>query len=273
MGNAFLNTVAALAIGGAVGYYGAAWKNGASIENASAENVPAPVAAAPAAVSAVPQDKEFIEKIIAEYLQKNPGAVYQALIAYQEEQEKAKHRSAAEKVKQYQSDLTDLSVTPSAGAKDADVTVIEFFDYSCGYCRRSFAEIDKLLKEDPKVRVLFKEFPILGESSQLAAKAALAVFVTQPDKYYEVHGLLMTKRLREEAAIMQELQGIGLDTAKIKEAMQGKQVAELLEKTNTLARAIGVNGTPAFVVNDKFVGGAIDLEQMKSMIAAARAGK
>lgn len=219
-------------------------------------------------------DKAFVEGVIKEYFQKNPDVVFNALVAYQQKQEEEKQKTAQEKVQQHEDKLYDLDLTPAIGNVDgADATVVEFFDYSCGYCRRSFPILQQLVKDDPKVRVLFKEFPILGKASEEASKAAVAVFITQPKKYFDAHQLFMTQRLRDKEAILKALEGIGVDAKAVEKAMDGEEVAKVLESADAVARSIGVNGTPAFIVNGQFVGGALSLDTFKQMIADARAKK
>ena len=219
-------------------------------------------------------DRAFVETVVKEYLEKHPEKVFEALVAYQEKQEAEKQKDAQEKVKQYEDKLNDLAMTPAIGnVKDADVTVVEFFDYACGYCRRSYPIMQQLVEDDPKVRVLFKEFPILGKASDIASKAAVAVFVTDPEKYIDAHQLLMTQRLRDKESILKAFAGAGINAEEAEKAMDGEEVAEILESAASLARNIGVNGTPAFVINGKFIGGALNLERFKSLVAEAREEK
>lgn len=164
--------------------------------------------------------------------------------------------------------------SPIAGNPKGDVVVAEFFDYSCGYCKHAVAEVVKLLEEDKNVKFVFKDYPILGPGSETASRAALAVHVIDPTKYFAYHRALMEfQGQKTEDSVLEVAKKLGLDTAKIKETMKGAQVTELLQANTELGHSIGVNGTPAFIINGELVPGAMSVQDMKTMIAEARKKK
>ncbi len=135
---------------------------------------------------------------------------------------------------------------PVAGNPDGDITVVEFFDYNCGYCKRGFGDIAKLVETDKNVRVVFKEFPILREESEQASKVALAA--KNQGKYWEVHrALISTKGLVNEAVALKAAEGLGLDMVKLKADMASPEVKAELDRVKELAKTLQINGTPHFL--------------------------
>ena len=142
-----------------------------------------------------------------------------------------------------------------AGNPEGDITVVEFFDYNCGYCKRGMPEISKLIEKDNRVRVVFMELPILSKGSDEAAHAALAA--KRQGKYWEFHQELLTvKGLANEASSLKIAQQLGLDIEKFKADMKSKDVADEIEQMKALAKKMGISGTPHFLVGDKSIPGA-----------------
>lgn len=214
--------------------------------------------------------KDDVKKVVGEYLKENPVAVYDALMDYQKIKEEEKKKESLAVLQTKQGELYDLSITPVTGNPEGDITIVEFFDYNCGYCKRAFAQLNDLINEDTNVRVLLKEYPILGESSRTASQAAVAAFLLDKDTYFKAHSALMQKRLRDKDAILTELASIGYDKEALSKKMAGSEVADILRKNNELGRSVGINGTPAFVIGSRLVPGAISLEQMKAIVAEER---
>ncbi len=158
-----------------------------------------------------------------------------------------------------------------AGNAEGDITIVEFFDYRCGYCKRVFPAIQELIETDGNIRYVFKEFPILGPDSMVAARAAQAVWFIDPDRYLDFHAALMGARggLSEDR-VLDIAAKAGLDRDAVKKGMDDPRVAEALADNLGLGRVLGVNGTPAFVIGGELVPGAIDLDAMKERVAEAR---
>ena len=167
--------------------------------------------------------------------------------------------------------LFDDPRSPVMGNPEGDVTVVEFFDYRCPYCRRVAPDLEALIDGDPDVRVVFKEWPILGRASVLAARAALAAHAQ--GLYWGVHTALMTGALEaDEDAIVAFAQSLGADGDRLRADMASDAVTEALIANDELARTLGLSGTPAFVIGDTVVPGAIPVDQMRALVAEARAG-
>lgn len=219
--------------------------------------------------------KTAIEGIVRDYLLANPEILLEMSQALEARQEEARQAAASAAIEGNQAALFDDPLTPDLGNPDGDVAVVEFFDYRCGYCKRVYQPILDAVREDGNVRLLVKELPILGPQSVLAATAALAA--REQDGYAAMHGALMTHRGGYDEATIGKLAGAaGLNAERLladmaDPAVQAK-IEAAIEANQALAGAIGVSGTPAFVVGTTFVPGAISRETLVELIARARAG-
>jgi protein-disulfide isomerase len=215
--------------------------------------------AAPAYAGSVAEfsqgQRKAIEGIVKDYLIQNPEIfieVQSALEAKLAEQEASRTK---ELVASHAKEIYRAPNAPVAGNPDGDITVVEFFDYNCGYCKRGFGEIAKLIETDKNVRVVFKEFPILRDESEQAARLALAA--RMQGKYWEVHSdLIQTKGLVNEAVGLKVAEKHGLDIAKLKADMGSPEVKAELDRVKALAQTLAINGTPHFLVGDRAIGGA-----------------
>ena len=216
--------------------------------------------------------KENLGPAVREYLLANPEVVIEAVEAYQKKQELADAAKAQESLKTRGDFLYkgDKDASPEVGNPKASVTIVEFFDYNCGYCKRALKEVQAVLAEDTDVRFVFKDMPILSPQSQTAAYWSLAAH--RQDKYFEFHQKVMTMNggVSEESmtAIATEL---GLDIEKMKKDVADPKIAQIVMQNIQVATDLGIRGTPAFIINDRVIGGYIELEEMKKVIAEVRA--
>lgn len=168
----------------------------------------------------------------------------------------------------------DDGKSPTAGNPQGDVTIVDFFDYSCGYCQKMVADKLRVISEDKQIKYVFKDFPILGQPSVEAAKAATAVFFIAPEKYFDFHkGLMESNAPRSQELFDSIAKDIGIEPAKLQERMKQPDVAELINKNLELGRSLGIRGTPAFIINGKLVPGAIGYDSMKDLVKEVRAKK
>ena len=173
----------------------------------------------------------------------------------------------------YRDEIERDPASPVAGNPQGDVTVVEFFDYRCTYCKKVFPSIASLLASDSNVRYVFKEFPILSPESETGARAALAVWQHAPDKYFAFHSRLMALRgdLTKER-ILRVVEDLGIDPGPVETDMGSPKFSDEIRRNHELAEALGIRGTPGFVIGGQIVPGAIDLDSLKQMIADARKG-
>jgi protein-disulfide isomerase len=217
-----------------------------------------------------------IETIVRNYLIAHPEVLEESM------NELSKRQAAAEAEKHEASVATNADKIFNSprgvvlGNKDGDVTFVEFFDYNCGYCKRAMADMLELMKTDPKLKVVLKEFPVLSEGSVEAAKVAVAVRMQDPTgkKYLDFHQKLLGGRgVADKARAMAAAKDAGLDTAKIEKDLASPEVKATIEENFKLAEAMGMNGTPSYVIGKQVVVGAIGLDGLKEKIGLARCGK
>lgn len=212
--------------------------------------------------------KAAIGKIIEEHLRANPEIILESVDNYRKKQED-EQAAAAEKNIEKNMDFLAAADAPSIGNPKADVTVIEFFDYNCGYCKRALPDIQKLTEEDKNVRFVFYEMPILSESSYLAARWALAAH--KQGKYFEYHAALMkSSGQKDESGHEKVAKDLGLDTAQMKKDADSEEIKAQVEKSMSVAREIGINGTPAFIINGTLYPGYLGPDGLAAGIESAR---
>jgi protein-disulfide isomerase len=239
------------------------------------------VAAAMLAIAAPParaqsfsdSQRSDIERIVKDYLVAHPEVLQQVIDELEKRQsdaDTAKHRDG---VKQYSQALFYSPRQVTIGNRQGDVTLVEFFDYNCGYCKRALSDMLNLMKEDPKLRVVLKEFPVLGPGSVEAAQVAVAVRMQDPTgkKYLEFHQKLLGGRGQADRthalAVAKE---IGLDMARIEKDMTGEEAKATLDENMHIAEALGLNGTPSYVIGTEVVIGAVGLAALKEKVGTAR---
>ena len=217
-----------------------------------------------------PKSKADVERIVREYLLQHPEIVIEAVSKYQENQRNDEKKKAQQSISTNQKQLVSDPASPAAGATASDaVTVVEFFDYRCGYCKRMAPTISKFVA-GAKVRMVYKELPILGPDSSIAAKAALGARKQGAD-YVKVHQDLMAA---EGTITMASIEKVavkhGLDMAKLKVDMEAPEIQAQLTANQALANTIGVNATPSFVIGNELFTGAMDEQELQSAIAKAQ---
>jgi protein-disulfide isomerase len=229
----------------------------------------AALSAVPARAQAPGVPREVIEQVIREYLLRHPEVIVESLRRAQQREREVARAEARAAVLAHRQALSHDPGSPVGGNPAGDVTVVEFFDYRCPHCRRMVPVIKTLLAEDPGVRLVYKELPILGEESVLAARAALAA--RGQGKYVEAHDRLMAETgPLTRAAVLATLAAIGLDGERLRADMDAPELATLIGRELALAQALGIDGTPAFVIGSELVVGAVDLGTLRDLIGRAR---
>jgi protein-disulfide isomerase len=222
-----------------------------------------------------PQQQKQVEDIVRQYLLKNPEVLIEAINNLRAKEEAEEVKGIGDIIAKRRDEIERDPTSPVAGNPKGDVTLVEFFDYRCGYCKRVHDTVQNVLKSDGNVRFVYKEFPVLGPESMFAARVAIAAFKIAPDKYVALHNRLMAlsaRAINEETA-MAEVKAVGLKPETVRQKMQDPSVLKEIERTQELAEALRIRGTPSFVIGDAMIPGAIDEESLKQAIAAARAKK
>jgi protein-disulfide isomerase len=217
-----------------------------------------------------------IEAIVRNYLITHPEVLEEAMA------ELTKRNAAAEAAKHEASIAMNADAIFNSprqvtlGNKDGDVTFVEFFDYNCGYCKRAMTDMMEIMKGDSKLKVVLKEFPVLSQGSVEAAQVAVAVRMQDPTgkKYLDFHQKLLGGRGQaDKAHAMAAAKEAGLDIARIEKDLSSNEVRTTIEEKFKLAEAMGMNGTPSYVIGKQIVVGAIGVDGLKEKIGIARCGK
>src|ERR1700687_4873967 len=217
-----------------------------------------------------------IETIVRNYLLAHPEVLEEAMTELSKRQAAAETETHEASVAKNAETIFNSPRGVVLGNREGDVTFVEFFDYNCGYCKRAMADMLDLMKSDPKLKVVLKEFPVLGPGSVEAAKVAVAVRMQDPSgkKYLDFHQKLLGGRgPADKARAMAAAKDAGLDMAKLEKDSASPEGRATLEENFKLAEAMGMNGTPSYVIGKQVVIGAVGLDNLREKIGVARCGK
>lgn len=217
-----------------------------------------------------------IETIVKNYLVTHPEVLEEAMAELNKRQAAAEAEKHEASIAQNSATIFNSPRNVTLGNKTGDVTFVEFFDYNCGYCKRAMTDMLDLMKGDPKLRVVLKEFPVLGEGSVEAAKVAVAVRMQDPGgaKYLDFHQKLLGGRgPADKARALAAAKEAGLDVGRIEKDMASPEARATIEENFKLAESMGMNGTPSYVIGKQVVVGAIGVDGLKEKIGIARCGK
>jgi protein-disulfide isomerase len=227
------------------------------------------LAAASAHDGLTPEERQVFEDVIREYLLNNPDVILEVLSILRERERLAAAQQSRQQLAVRRDDLLNDPDSPVGGNPEGDVTIVEFFDYRCPYCRNVAPRLAQLLEEDKGIRFVYKEWPILGPVSEVAARAALAS--REQGRYEAFHEALMTYpgQLTEDTVF--QLGGrVGLDESRLRQDMEAPEIEESLARTRALATALGITGTPAFIIGDRLIPGAVSLTDLRTLVKRAR---
>lgn len=215
------------------------------------------------------EQKAAIEGIVHDYYLNHPDAFIEAIRRAQSTIRASGESGARATIAQRRKDITGDTRDPVVGDLNGDVTLVEFFDYRCPYCKRSQPDLAALMKEDPHVRIVYKELPVLGQDSVFAARASLAA--GWQGKYQALHdAMLAAPAPLTNEAVVKLAEAQGLDKDRLLHDMTSPEIAATLARNSELAHALGINGTPSFVIGDLLVPGAIEPAGLRKLIAAQR---
>lgn len=209
---------------------------------------------------------------VRDYLLENPEVIVEAINVLEERQNQAQAQADIDLVEQHADALFEDGFSWVGGNPDGDITLVEFLDYRCGYCRRAHPEVAQLLAEDGNIRLIVKELPILGEASLISSRFAISVKQNAgPDAYKQVHDTLMEfSGDPTDVALRRIAEGLGLDADEILAGMEADSVTEEIAATRALAQRLQINGTPTFVLQDELLRGYLPADQMEVIIADKR---
>jgi protein-disulfide isomerase len=218
------------------------------------------------------QQKQAIGEVVKDYLLKNPEVLTEVISELEKRQAQAQQASQAGAVKETQQTLLNASHSYVVGNPSGDVTLVEFFDYNCGYCKRALADVQTLMKTDPKLRVVLKDFPVLGPDSVEASRVALAVKnQLQGPQLLDYHVKVMDTRGRVNGErAMSVAKDMGVDMARLRKDIDSPDVRNALQENMALGDKLSLTGTPAFIVGETVIPGAVGLDPLKQLVDNVR---
>ncbi|EHM03429.1 DsbA-like protein [Acetobacteraceae bacterium AT-5844] len=228
--------------------------------------------AQPADASLSPQQRQEVVDILRRALKEDPSILRDAIAAMQAAEENNRANAQRSAIAAHADALLRNAADAVKGNPQGDVTLVEFFDARCGYCKILHPTLQQLLRTDRNIRVVMKDLPILGPNSVLASRALVAA--QRQGKYVEFQDALM--RLRgepTEAVLKTEAERLGLNWARLRQDMDDPAIEQRLQANIALAQALGIQGTPAIVIGDTLVPGAVDLATLQQLVAKARQGQ
>lgn len=216
-------------------------------------------------------DRAAIQAIVRDYLIENPEVLVEAQQVLAAREEEAKKVAQLETIRASSGNIFDAAWDGVVGNPDGKITIVEFFDYNCGYCKRAILDMEKLVADNSDVRFVMKEFPILGPDSQRASAVSMAFHMLKPESYAEFHRKLLgsSGRATEAAAIKVAL-SLGVEEAALREAMKDPAIKDAIGNTYELANDLAITGTPSYVIGEEVVFGAIGHQILQQKIADAR---
>ena len=216
-------------------------------------------------------EREAFRSEVRDYLLENPEVIFEAIKILEERRDKQAAAEDRDLVAANADAIFDDGHSWVGGNPDGDVTIVEWLDYRCGYCKRAHPVVEELLDRDPNIRIVIKEFPILGPDSVKAGRMALAALKTDPSKYRDLNDALMTYEggLTEQAAY-QIAASLGYDIAELKAEAESTEISDRLNQNYQLAQVLGLQGTPAFIIGNKVIRGFLPIEDMVAVVEEVR---
>jgi protein-disulfide isomerase len=238
----------------------------------TAQTTRAPAPGAVVAPAFTSQQQEALGGLVKDYLLKNPEVIQEALVELDKRQKDAEKAAQKKAVGEFAESLRGSTRNIVLGNPDGDVTLVEFFDYNCGYCKKALSDIRELLKSDPKLRLVIKDFPVLGPDSVEASLVALAAKLQlKPEAYWEFHQkLLETKGKIGKERALQVAREVGADQARLIKDLESVEVQGAIEEAMRIGDALKLQGTPAFILGDEIIFGVVGAEPLKAAIAGIR---
>lgn len=215
--------------------------------------------------------KTQIQNLVRDYILDNPEIIQEAMVLLEKKQKDAEIAARKRTITDQAELLFSSPRQAVMGNPDGDVTLVEFFDYNCGFCKRAMGDLARLLEEDKNLRVVMKEFPVLGKASFDAAKVSIAVAMQSQEKYADFHSKLLRAPGQAGTTLaMQVAESVGVDMDRLAKDMESPEINATVEEVYALANGLGLSGTPSYVVGTEVVFGAVGYEELKSKIEYAR---
>lgn len=215
-------------------------------------------------------EEERVKKIIEDYLLNTPEIIIQSIENLQRRKVQESEAKVNNYIKDNKIDIENSRNFPIIGNKDSDITIVAFYDYNCSYCKKGDVSLNELLQNDPKVKILLRPLPILGDASEYLAKIALAVYKINPDKFKAVHSELMKLRNVSKETVEELLAKNDLNITEVEEVADSSEIKDLITQNMQIARNLKIQGVPAYVINAKLIPGSVDFPQLLNIVKEIR---
>ncbi len=215
---------------------------------------------------------EGVEEVVAKWIEANPQAIINSVSNMQRKAMEEQMKNAQKNIGEKKGELFNDKKSPQYSPSGYDVTIVEFYDYNCGYCKKAQSNVEELIKSDKKVRVIYRDFPILGQPSKEMAEVSIAVNLSEPSSFKKFHDALMASSEKGKDGALKIAKNVGINIAKLESTLSKdkSKIEKLIEDNLTLGSSIGINGTPGFVIGEELIPGALDVSALKEKISAVR---
>ncbi len=216
-----------------------------------------------------------VEEVVAKWVENNPQAILESVQNMYKKAQEEQQKNAQKNIGAKKDELFNSKVAGEHAPAGYDVSIVEFYDYNCGYCKKAQASVEDLIKSDSKVRVIYREFPILGQESLEMAKVSVAVNMVSPKAFKSFHDQLMQTKEKGKSAALKAAKSAGVNTAELEKTLSGKkdEIEKIINSSIELGSSIGISGTPGFVVGEELIPGAVDKSSLQEKIKAIREKK
>ena len=216
-----------------------------------------------------------VEEVVAKWVENNPQAILESVQNMYKKAQEEQQKNAQKNIGAKKDELFNSKVAGEHAPAGYDVSIVEFYDYNCGYCKKAQASVEDLIKSDSKVRVIYREFPILGQESLEMAKVSVAVNMVSPKAFKSFHDELMKTKEKGKSAALKAAKSAGVNTAELEKTLSGKkdEIEKIINSSIELGSSIGISGTPGFVVGEELIPGAVDKASLQEKIKATREKK
>ncbi len=217
-------------------------------------------------------DVEGVEEVLAKWIEANPQAIINSVSNMQKKVMEEQMKNAQKNIGEKKDELFADKKSPQYSPSGYDVTIVEFYDYACGYCKKAQSSVEELIKDDKKVRVIYRDFPILGQPSKEMAEVSIAVNLIEPSAFKKFHDALMVSNEKGKDGAIRVAKSVGINMSKLESALSKDKakIEKLIEENIALGGSIGINGTPGFVIGEELIPGALDVSALKEKISAVR---
>ena len=216
-----------------------------------------------------------VEEVVAKWVENNPQAILESVQNMYKKAQEEQQKNAQKNIGAKKDELFNTKVAGEYAPAGYDVSIVEFYDYNCGYCKKAQASVEDLIKSDSKVRIIYREFPILGPDSLEMAKVSVAVNIISPKSFKAFHDELMKTKEKGKSAALKAAKTAGVNASELEKALSSKkdEIEKIINGSIELGSSVGISGTPGFVIGEELIPGAVDKASLQEKIKAIREKK